>query len=64
MQCQYTVKTLNRPIFRGDTHMTSTLRGWWRVREKGDVIGGRGWGVNECSGRPIFFLLKKIGFAP
>ena len=27
-----------------------------------DVVG---WGVSECSGRPIFiFLLNKIGFPP
>ena len=34
--------------------------------QKWDAIGRRGWGVSECSGRPIFilFLLKKIGFAP
>ena len=23
-----------------------------------------GRGINECSGRPVFFLLKKIGFGP
>ena len=50
--------------------MTPTLKevgggGGGGVRQKWDVIGCRGWGVNECSGRPIFiFLLKKIGFPP
>ena len=44
--------------------MTSTLRGVGGLRQKWDVIGRRGLGVSECSGRPvfIFFLLKKIGF--
>ena len=35
------------------------------IRQKLDVIGGRGREVSECSGHPIFiFLLQKIGFAP
>ena len=51
--------------FTGDTHMTSTLRGGGGLRHKWDVTWRRGVGVNNCSGRPIFFfLLNKIGFAP
>ena len=52
--------------------MASTLKGGGvfgdgggrRVRQKCDVIGWRGWGVSEYSGRPVFIfsLLKKIGF--
>ena len=48
--------------------MTSTLRGEGgktKMRCYWTLAGGGGWGVNECSGRPIFiFLLKKIGFPP
>ena len=53
---------------RGDTHMTSTLRGGERgagLRQKWDVIGRKGWGDggSECSGRPIFiFLIKEKWF--
>ena len=48
-------------IKRGDTHMTSTLTEW----DLGWGEGG-GIGVSEYSGSAIFifFLLKKIGFAP
>ena len=47
---------------RGDTHMTSTLtEGGGKNKMLSD---GGGWGVCECSERPIFiFLLKNIGFA-
>ena len=42
-------------LLRGNTHMTSTLRGVGRgVRQKWDVIGRRVWRVSECFGRPIF----------
>ena len=47
---------------RGDTHMTSTLRGMAMgvgERQKWDVIGRRGWGFSECSGRPIFIFFIK-----
>ena len=45
--------------------MMSTLRGvvvvggGGAVRQKLDVIGRRGVGVSECSGRPIFIFLIK-----
>ena len=41
--------------------MMSTLRGvvGGVVRQKRDVIGRRGVGVSECSGRPIFIFLIK-----
>ena len=45
--------------------MTSTLRGGCGagVKQKRDVIGRRGVGGSEYSGRPIFiFLLKKMRF--
>ena len=43
--------------------MTSFLRGDWgwgggMVRQKWDVIGRRGCGVSECSGRPILHHAK------
>ena len=54
-------------VLRGNTHMTSTLRGGWEgVRQKWDVIGCKeveGWRVFLTSNL-YFFLLKKIGFAP
>ena len=49
----------------GVVHIWRPLWGGGGVRQKWDVIGHRGWGVSECSGRPIFiFLLKKFEFAP
>ena len=45
-------------LFRGDTHMTSTLRGLgWGVRQKWD---GRRFGGSECSWRPIFCQVNWI----
>ena len=40
--------------------------GWGRgIRQKQDDIGCRGWGVaNVQDAQSLFFLLKKIGFAP
>ena len=48
-------------IKRGDTHMTSTLTEWGLGWGEGGGIG-----VSEYSGSAIFifFLFKKIGFAP
>ena len=47
-------------LFRGDTHMTSTLRGLgWGVRQKWD---GRRFGGSECSWRPIFVFFIKVNW--
>ena len=54
------VSHLNLSYIRGDTNMMSTLKGGGGgVRQKLDVIGRRGWGVGECSGRPIFIFFNK-----
>ena len=42
-------------LFRGDTYMTSTLRGKEELRQIWDVIRRRGRRFSECSGRPILF---------
>ena len=35
------------------------------VKAKNDMLSNvKGWGIIKCFGRPIFFLLKKIGLAP
>ena len=48
---------------RGDTYMTSTSR---RVGDKANMrcYRTKEMGSSDFSGRPNFFLLKKIGFAP
>ena len=38
--------------------MTSTFGGW-RERKKWGVIGRRGLGISECSGRPSFVFFKE-----
>ena len=44
--------------------MTSTFRGWV-LRQKLNVIERRGWEVASAMDvQSLFFLLKKIGFAP
>ena len=46
---------------KGDTHMTSTLKGvgWW-VRQKEYIVGCRGVRESECSGCPIFIFFIKV----
>ena len=39
--------------------MTFTFRGGGGLKQNLDVIGRRGWGVIECSGRPIFLYIKE-----
>ena len=54
-------------LLRGDTHMTSTLRGGGG-KAKMRYYRTYGVGVRKCSGRTTsnlyFFLLKEIGFGP
>ena len=47
---------------RGDTHMTSTFRGWGGGLGKTEMlpdVSGWGWGINQCSERPIFIFFIK-----
>ena len=49
-------------FIRGDTHMTSTVRGGGRgIRQKWNLIRRRGWVASVLDVQ--FFLLKKSGFA-
>ena len=56
---------------RGDTHVKSSMTGGEEVGDDGlghgkndMLLGVGGWRVCECSGRSIFFFIKKIEFAP
>ena len=57
---------LNKGWYTYDIHFEGGWQGGGGVRQKLDVIRHHGWGIRECSGRPIFIflLLKKIWFAP
>ena len=54
-------------IFRGDTYMTSTLKGGGGVEDKTKMrcylMQDVGWTASILDVRSLFFLLKKIGFA-
>ena len=57
-------KTKSKNSIRGDINGTSTLEEVG-VKQKLDVIGRRGVGVvSVLDVQFLFFLLKKIGFAP
>ena len=58
------MRTKSEIYIRVDTHMMFILRGVGDYGKNEMLPDVGGWGVNECSGRPIFiFLLKKIEFA-
>ena len=47
---------LSKGWYTHDVHYEGS---WREVRQKWDVIGRRGWGCSECSGRPIFIFFIK-----